>query len=156
MQSKQLPVSPWKEADGTSGSCAFLACLRNWLLTNVSLRADETQNMHGTWGLQRAKLWFRRHRVWSSMQAFATAPLSRSGQSERGDKLQLPTPPSILTCRSLHTLDCRRRLPTNTEFWMSREVRETPKILARLIEKAEFWKCSTYEASLWRLAQVDV
>ena len=82
------------------------------------------------------------------MQAFATAPLPISGQSERGDKLQLPTPPSILTCRSLHTLDCRRRLPTNPEVWAGREVREAPKIFARLIEKAEFWKCSIYEASL--------
>ena len=39
---------------------------------------------------------------------------------------------------------------------MSREVREVTKILAKLIEKAEFWKGSTTEANLWRLGQVDV
>jgi hypothetical protein len=31
---------------------------------------------------------------------------------------------------------------------MSREVREVTKILAKLIEKAEFWKDSTTEANL--------
>lgn len=82
------------------------------------------------------------------MQAFATAPLPSSVQSERGDKLQLPALPTILTCRSLHTLDSWRRLTINTEVWMSREVREVTKILAKLIEKAEFWKGSTSEANL--------
>ena len=82
------------------------------------------------------------------MQAFATAPLPSSVHSELGDKLQLPVPPSILTCRSLHTLDSWRRLTTNTEVWMSREVKEAPKILAMLIERAEFWQGSTYDVSL--------
>ena len=90
------------------------------------------------------------------MQAFATAPLPSSVQSEQGDKLQLPVPPSILACRSLHTLDSWRRLTTNPEVWMSREVREVTKILVKLIEKAEFWKGSTSEANLGRLGQVDV
>ena len=44
----------------------------------------------------------------------------------------------LLTCRSLHTLDSWRMVTTNPEVWTSREVREAPKILARLIEKAEF------------------
>ena len=82
------------------------------------------------------------------MQALTTAPFPRSVQSELGDKLQLPAPPNILTCRSLRTLYSWRRLTTNTEVWMSREVREVTKILARLIEKAEFWKGSTSEANL--------
>ena len=81
------------------------------------------------------------------MQAFATAPLPSSVQSERGDKLQLPALPTILTCRSLHILISLRRLTINTEVWMSREVREVTKILAKLIEKAEFWKGSTSEAN---------
>ena len=81
------------------------------------------------------------------MQALTTAPFPRSVQSELGDKLQLPAPPNILTCRSLRTLYSWRRLTTNTEVWMSREVREVTKILARLIEKAEFWKGSNSEAN---------
>ena len=82
------------------------------------------------------------------MQALTITPFPRSVQSELGDKLQLPVPPSILTCRSLRTLYSWRRLTTKTEVWMSREVREVTKILARLIEKAEFWKGSTSEANL--------
>ena len=82
------------------------------------------------------------------MQAFATAPLPSSVHSELGDKLQLPVSPSILTCRSLHTLESWRRLTTNSEVWMSREVREAPKILAMLTERAEFWQGSTYDVSL--------
>ena len=82
------------------------------------------------------------------MQALTIAPFPRSVQSELGDKLQLPVPPSILTCRSLRTLYSWRRLTTKTEVWMSREVREVTKILARLIEKAEFWKGSNSEANL--------
>ena len=81
------------------------------------------------------------------MQAFATAPLPSSVHSELGDKLQLPVSPSILTCRSLRTLESWRRLTTNSEVWMSREVREVTKILVKLIEKAEFWKGSTSEAN---------
>ena len=81
------------------------------------------------------------------MQALTTAPFPRSVQSELGDKLQLPAPPNILTCRSLRTLYSWRRLTTKTEVWMSREVREVTKILARLIEKAEFWKGSNSEAN---------
>ena len=82
------------------------------------------------------------------MQAFATAPLPSSVHSELGDKLQLPALPTILTCRSLHILISLRRLTINTEVWMSREVREAPKILAMLTERAEFWQGSTYEVSL--------
>ena len=82
------------------------------------------------------------------MQALTTAPFPKSVQSELGDKLQLPVPPSILTYRSLHTLNSWRRLTINTEVWMSREVKEAPKILAMLIERAEFWQGSTYDVSL--------